>query len=115
MNKNFTAKTVSKIYNRDRRQCRVCGSYELESVPHHIFFKSELFKKCVRHKCNGALICKHCHYQIHHKGNKKFEKQLKQEALNMFLGEIKVDDYIELVKIYYQKHGHCRTRKKNNK
>ena len=106
--KNFTYETSYEIREYDDYACRICKRRTfLEKVPHHIFWKSQLFRDCVNHKFNGATLCVEDHRRIHHastdaevKLSKQYDKQLKLEALEMFKGNIPEQDYEELVKIY---------------
>lgn len=58
----FTTKTIKEILERDNNQCVRCGSYYLESVPHHVKFKSQ---GGTGHKRNGVSICISCHREAH--------------------------------------------------
>ena len=106
--KNFTHDTIYEIFERDYHACRICKRKTLlETIPHHIFWKSQLFRACVNMAENGAVLCLNCHKVIHHastdaevKQSKLFDKQLKEEALAMFKGKIPEQDYEELVKIF---------------
>ena len=106
--KNFTNETMAEIFERDNYACRICKRTTfLEKIPHHIFWKSQLFRECVSHASNGAVSCINCHKIIHHastdaevKQSKVYDKQLKQEALVAFEGKIPEEDYEELIKIY---------------
>jgi 5-methylcytosine-specific restriction endonuclease McrA len=60
----FSAKTIQEILDRDNYQCVRCGSRYLESVPHHITFKSQ---GGLGTKNNGATICLDCHREAHTK------------------------------------------------
>ena len=56
-------KTVKEIFERDRGRCVRCGSYRnLESIPHHVIFRSSLGKGT---KVNGVTICRDCHDWAH--------------------------------------------------
>lgn len=114
--KNFTVATIRQIYERDVNEqgqptCRACDSDqhgEFETIPHHIFFKSQLFRPCVSMAENGAVIHRRCHYLIHHSGlpdGKLFDQKLKWQALRMFKGKIPEADYLELEKIYRSRFG----------
>jgi len=58
----FTAKTIQEIFERDGGRCVRCGSAYLESVPHHIIFRSQ---GGTGHKRNGVTICRNCHDEAH--------------------------------------------------
>ena len=58
----FSAKTIKEILERDQFQCVRCGSTHLESVPHHIQFRSQ---NGLGIKRNGATICIACHREAH--------------------------------------------------
>ena len=78
----FSEKVKKEIFERDNWQCVACGSYYLESVPHHIVYKSQ---GGIGEKRNGASVCRRCHDWAHGKregpngeatkeGRKWFEK-----------------------------------------
>lgn len=59
----FSDKTIKAILERDDNKCVRCGSYYVESVPHHIIYKGG---KCgPGTKWNGATICRNCHKWAH--------------------------------------------------
>lgn len=58
----FSSKTLKEIFERDNFQCVRCGSYHLESVPHHITYKSS---GGLGTKRNGVTICVKCHREVH--------------------------------------------------
>ena len=60
----FSAKTIQAILARDENKCVKCGSYHVESVPHHITFRSALGEGTKR---NGVTICRRCHDWAHGK------------------------------------------------
>lgn len=62
--KNFTPKVKQEIFERDNYQCVRCGSYYIESVPHHIYFKSQGGSGEAN---NGATVCRECHTLAHSK------------------------------------------------
>ena len=81
-----------KILERDKYSCQLCGvSHNLESVPHHCFFRSEYFKKDADDDWNLITICLDCHRKIHQKGDKNKEKIAKQIALTRYNGKYKLD------------------------
>ncbi|GAA5416219.1 hypothetical protein Pryu01_01251 [Paraliobacillus ryukyuensis] len=63
-NKNFTQAIKLAIFKRDGYRCVKCGSHKIESVPHHIIYKS---KGGLGTKRNGATVCRLCHDWAHHK------------------------------------------------
>jgi hypothetical protein len=62
---DFSQKTIKAIRERDNERCVCCGrSNMIESVPHHITFRS---KGGTGHKRNGATVCRFCHDWAHGK------------------------------------------------
>lgn len=59
---NFSQATIKAIFERDHYQCVRCGSYHLESVPHHVVYRSQLGEGTKR---NGVTICRMCHDWAH--------------------------------------------------
>jgi 5-methylcytosine-specific restriction endonuclease McrA len=81
---------IEKVYHRDNCKCILCGSGQwLENVPHHCFFKSQYFKEDRDSEWNLITICRNCHFQIHHKGNKEKDKISKILAFKRYTGEYK--------------------------
>jgi hypothetical protein len=61
----FSQKTIKEIRKRDNERCVCCGrSNMIESVPHHIIFKSHGGPGTKR---NGATVCRFCHDWAHGK------------------------------------------------
>jgi 5-methylcytosine-specific restriction endonuclease McrA len=61
----FDKKTIDAILERDGHKCVKCHrSNMIESVPHHIIFKSQNGKG---EKRNGVTICRYCHDWAHGK------------------------------------------------
>jgi hypothetical protein len=60
----FSDKTRQIIGERDKWLCVKCGSNQIESVPHHVIFKSQGGKGTVD---NGVTICLE-HHRWAHKG-----------------------------------------------
>lgn len=58
----FSTKTIKLIVERDGGRCVRCGSHQIESVPHHIIFRSALGKGTVD---NGVCVCTDCHILAH--------------------------------------------------
>ncbi len=58
----FSPKTIKAIFERDEYRCVKCGSNKIESVPHHIIYRSALGKGVVT---NGATVCTPCHKAAH--------------------------------------------------
>lgn len=59
----FKTKTIQAIFERDEHKCVKCHmSSNLESVPHHITFKSQ---GGTGEKKNGATVCRDCHKWAH--------------------------------------------------
>lgn len=112
--KNFTRETIEQIIENHTDKygvlrCGACGEAggNFEAIPHHIFFKSQLFRACVSMPENGAAIHMTCHHAIHHGGNeeettrgKEIDKKLKERAIREFKGIIPEQDYEELKSIY---------------
>lgn len=67
---NFRAKTIQEILERDHHQCVRCGSYHLESVPHHVVYRSQMGEGSKR---NGVSICVFCHEWAHRSAKKNNE------------------------------------------
>ncbi|WP_099518496.1 HNH endonuclease [Paenibacillus sp. BIHB 4019] len=60
----FSAKTINTIVERDKASCVRCGSPYIESVPHHIIYKSQGGLGTVD---NGVCVCRPCHTEAHSK------------------------------------------------
>jgi 5-methylcytosine-specific restriction endonuclease McrA len=60
----FSPKTIQSITKRDNGLCVRCGSPYIESVPHHVIYKSQMGKGTVD---NGATTCRRCHDWAHGK------------------------------------------------
>lgn len=61
--KNFTPKVKLQIFERDGYKCIRCGTMQdLESVPHHIIYKSQGGYGTLD---NGATVCRSCHRLAH--------------------------------------------------
>ncbi|WP_423241682.1 HNH endonuclease [Priestia megaterium] len=59
----FSQETIRAIYSRDNGRCVKCGtSRNLETIPHHITYRSQLGKG---EKRNGCVICIPCHRWVH--------------------------------------------------
>lgn len=63
ISRDFNPKTKQAIFERDEWRCVKCGSYRLDSVPHHIHYKSQ---GGIGEKRNGAAVCIDCHDFAHH-------------------------------------------------
>jgi 5-methylcytosine-specific restriction endonuclease McrA len=59
---NFSSETIDAILERDHYQCVRCGNYHVESVPHHVVYRSQLGEGSKR---NGVTICRSCHEWAH--------------------------------------------------
>jgi 5-methylcytosine-specific restriction endonuclease McrA len=73
----FSKRTIQTIGERDGWLCVRCRSPHIETVPHHIVYKSQLGKGTAD---NGVTICRPCHNWAHSKreGREWFEQyQLK--------------------------------------
>lgn len=60
----FSQDTIQKIGERDGWKCVRCHSTTIESVPHHVIFKSQGGPGTVD---NGVSICRGCHDWAHGK------------------------------------------------
>lgn len=58
----FSENTKTRIGERDDWKCVRCKSPYIESVPHHIIYKSAMGKGTVD---NGVCICRNCHDLAH--------------------------------------------------
>jgi 5-methylcytosine-specific restriction endonuclease McrA len=79
----FDPKTKAAIIERDNGQCVRCGSgSDLESVPHHIIYKSQGGLGTVD---NGVVVCRTCHRLAHkHDAVRRwFEKYREEKLLNV--------------------------------
>lgn len=76
----FSDKTRERIGERDEWLCVRCKSPYVESVPHHIIYKSQLGKGTVD---NGVTICRPCHDEAHSKEDVRrwFESYREQHLL----------------------------------
>jgi hypothetical protein len=84
----FSAETIKHIFERDEWRCVRCGaSRDLESVPHHIRFKSQ---GGLGTKDNGATVCRSCHRLAH-----------KERAVREWFEDYRVKVLIP----YYEKEG----------
>ncbi|WP_440894947.1 HNH endonuclease [Amphibacillus sp. Q70] len=63
-NKDFSSAVKLAIFKRDRYMCVKCGNHLIDSVPHHITYKSQ---GGMGNKRNGATVCRRCHNWAHHK------------------------------------------------
>ena len=61
----FKQKTIDAILERDQHRCVRCHrSTMIETVPHHVIFKSQGGEGIKR---NGVTICRYCHDWAHGK------------------------------------------------
>lgn len=58
----FSDATIQAIFARDHYQCVRCGDYRLESVPHHVIYRSAGGEGTKR---NGISVCRACHDFFH--------------------------------------------------
>lgn len=59
----FSSETILKAFERDNYQCVKCGRMDqLESIPHHIIFRSQMGEGTLR---NAATVCIYCHKEAH--------------------------------------------------
>lgn len=78
----FSTKIITKILERDNGRCVRCGTYQnLESVPHHIIFRSQGGTGTVD---NGVTVCRTCHDWAHscREGREWFEHYREERLLN---------------------------------
>ena len=79
--KNFSPKVKLQIFERDDYKCVRCGTMtDLESVPHHIYYKSQGGRGTLD---NGVTSCRACHRWAHSckEGRKWFEDYAEQNLL----------------------------------
>lgn len=76
----FSPKTIRSITERDNGLCVRCGSPYIESVPHHVIYKSQMGKGTVG---NGVTICRSCHDEAH---SKRSVREWFEEYANKFNG-----------------------------
>lgn len=70
----FSPQTIQRIGERDGWRCVRCGaSNNLESVPHHIIFKSQGGRGT---EDNGVTVCRPCHDLAH--SNKEVREWFEQ-------------------------------------
>lgn len=91
----FSPETTKRIFEYDEYRCASCRSYRIESVPHHIIFKSACGQGTFD---NGATVCRRCHDWAHGKcegpngeksnlGRKWFEDYQERKIKSMELRE----------------------------
>ena len=68
-----------KINIDEYTMCPVCGGRASEV--HHIVFRSQA-PSLIKCELNLIPLCHNCHDSIHHRGNKKLDKQLKLKFQN---------------------------------
>ena len=68
-----------KINIDEYTMCPVCGGRASEV--HHIVFRSQA-PSLIKCELNLIPLCHNCHDSIHHRGNKKLDKQLKLNFQN---------------------------------
>jgi 5-methylcytosine-specific restriction endonuclease McrA len=112
MNKNFSEKTKETIFERDNYCCVLCGScINIEKVPHHVFYRSELHREIVKDPSNGVCICISCHEAVTNKtpdnGGKEKDKQLKRQSIEWFRKnrDTSADDMRTLEALYRARYG----------
>lgn len=79
----FSEKIIKEIFERDDFRCVRCGTYkDLESVSHHITFRSQ---GGLGTKRNGATTCRSCHALAHSdKEIRKWFEQWREETLDQY-------------------------------
>jgi hypothetical protein len=78
----FSTKTIKSIIERDNGQCVRCGSHYIESVPHHVIYRSAGGLGTVD---NGVTICRPCHYLAHSK--REVRKWFEEYRIKYLLGD----------------------------
>ena len=78
----FSTKTIKQIIERDGGRCVRCGSHSIESVPHHIIYRSQLGKGTVD---NGCCVCPECHRLAHSK--REVRKWFEEYRTKYLLGD----------------------------
>lgn len=63
----FSADTIQEIFERDEYSCVRCGSMRIDSIPHHVQYRSDLGEGTKR---NGITICRTCHDYFHNSKKK---------------------------------------------
>ncbi len=58
----FSPKVTKQIFEFDEYRCAYCRSYQIQSVPHHCYFKSQMGLGSFE---NGATVCTTCHDWAH--------------------------------------------------
>jgi hypothetical protein len=59
----FSTQTIKEIFERDHWRCVRCGTASnLESVPHHVEYRSAMGGGSKR---NGITVCRYCHDWFH--------------------------------------------------
>lgn len=77
----FSNKTIKEIHERDGYQCIKCGSCYIESIPHHVHFRSQGGLGIRR---NGVTVCRDCHTEAH---TYKAVRKWFEEWVNDYLDE----------------------------
>lgn len=110
--KSFPPEVVEASYKRDKGACVCCGScIGLEIHPHHIFYRSELYRDIINWKENAATICQRCHAAVTNKtpdnGGKEKDKQLKRQSIEWFRKnrDTSEDDMRTLEALYRARYG----------
>ena len=110
--KSFPPEVVEAIYRRDKGACTICGScINLESHPHHVFYRSELYRDIINWKENAVTICTCCHNTVTNKTpdnrGKEMDKQLKRQSIEWFKKNKNTteDDIKTLTALYRARYG----------
>lgn len=81
--RTITQETIGEVYARDKYECILCGSRNLD-LPHHAYFGSQANHNENRNDPDQLVsVCMLCHYDIHSKG-----KQGKREMCIDYLKNI---------------------------
>ena len=92
-------KTLIEVFMRDMGKCVLCGSKKwLEEIPHHCFWKSQYFREDRDEDWNLVTICKPCHFDLHHRGNKEKDRKCKELALSRYRGKYR-DDLEKIMRV----------------
>ena len=71
---SVTDEVYNAVYNRDKGQCRLCGT-SLNLQLHHIDGRG---KDLTNNIDNCIILCKDCHLNVVHKNQKKYRPILKK-------------------------------------
>lgn len=96
----FSDKVKREIYDRDNGRCAFCSTpFNLESVPHHIYFKSQMGLGIAQ---NGITVCRTCHDKCHGKVNGVNQHAMRSMALS-YLTQFYNEEELTRDKLTYSK------------